>query len=106
LTFRQVVVAPTASDSAKAAARAEAEALVDSIIAGRDFAELATRHSDDIGTASVGGDLGWFRRGQMVKEFEDAAFAIPAGRVSRVVETVFGYHVIKVERVRGRSEIQ
>jgi peptidyl-prolyl cis-trans isomerase SurA len=106
LTFRQVVVAPTASDTAKAVARAEAEALVDSIVAGRDFAELATAYSDDVGTASFGGDLGWFRRGQMVREFEDVAFAVPAGRVSRVVETVFGFHIIKVERVRGRSEIQ
>lgn len=106
LTFRQVVIAPTPSDSAKAVARAEAEALVDSVVAGRDFAELATNYSDDIGTATVGGDLGWFRRGQMVREFEDVAFAVPAGRVSQVVETVFGYHLIKVERIRGRSEIQ
>jgi peptidyl-prolyl cis-trans isomerase SurA len=106
LTFRQVVVMPTPSDSAKAIARAAAEALEDSIAAGRDFAELATEHSDDLGTASLGGDLGWFRRGQMVREFEEAAFAIPAGRVSRPVETLFGFHIIKVERVRGRSEIQ
>jgi peptidyl-prolyl cis-trans isomerase SurA len=106
LTFRQVVVAPTPSDTAKAVARAEAEALVDSITAGRDFAELATAYSDDVGTASFGGDLGWFRRGQMVREFEEVAFAVPAGRVSRVVETVFGFHIIKVERVRGRSEVQ
>jgi peptidyl-prolyl cis-trans isomerase SurA len=106
LTFRQVVVAPTPSDTAKAVARAEAEALVDSIVAGRDFAELATAYSDDVGTASFGGDLGWFRRGQMLREFEEVAFAVPAGRVSRVVETVFGFHIIKVERVRGRSEIQ
>jgi peptidyl-prolyl cis-trans isomerase SurA len=106
LTFRQVVVAPTPSDTAKAVARTEAEALVDSIVAGRDFAELATAYSDDVGTASFGGDLGWFRRGQMVREFEEVAFAVPAGRISRVVETVFGFHIIKVERVRGRSEIQ
>jgi len=106
LTIRQVVVAPTPSDTAKAVARAEAEALVDSIVAGRDFAELATAYSDDVGTASFGGDLGWFRRGQMVREFEEVAFGVPAGRVSRVVETVFGFHIIKVERVRGRSEIQ
>ncbi len=106
LTFRQVVVAPTPSDSAKTVARAEAEALLDSVSAGRDFAELATAYSDDVGTASVGGDLGWFRRGQMVREFEEVAFGIPAGRVSRVAETVFGFHIIKVERIRGRSEIQ
>jgi peptidyl-prolyl cis-trans isomerase SurA len=106
LTFRQVVLRPEASDSAKAQARREAEALLDRVLAGEDFAALATEHSDDVGTASLGGDLGWFRRGQMVPEFENAAFALAPGRVSTVIESVFGYHVIKVERVRGRSEVQ
>jgi len=106
MTFRQVVVRPEASDSAKARARAEAEALLDRVLAGEDFAALATEHSDDVGTAPLGGDLGWFRRGQMVPEFENAAFSIAPGRVSTVIETVFGYHIIKVERVRGRSEVQ
>lgn len=106
LTFRQVVVRPTPNDSAKALARAEAEALLERVAAGEDFAALATASSDDVGTAPLGGDLGWFRRGQMVREFEEVAFAIPVGRVSRVVETVFGFHMIKVERVRGRGEVQ
>jgi peptidyl-prolyl cis-trans isomerase SurA len=106
ITFRQVVIAPAASDSAKALARAEAEALLERVQAGEDFADLAREHSDDVGTASLGGDLGWFRRGQMVPEFENAAFALGAGRVSGVVESVFGYHIIKVDRVRGRSEVQ
>ena len=106
MTFRQVVVRPEASDSAKARARAEAETLLDRVLAGEDFAALATEHSDDVGTAPLGGDLGWFRRGQMVPEFENAAFSIAPGRVSTVIETVFGYHIIKVERVRGRSEVQ
>jgi len=106
ITFRQVVIRPEASDSAKASARAEADSLLARVQAGEDFAELAREHSDDIGTAPLGGDLGWFRRGQMVPEFENAAFALGAGRVSNVVETVFGYHIIKVERVRGRSEVQ
>lgn len=106
LTFRQVVLRPEANDSAKAAARAEAEALLERVRAGEDFADLAREHSDDVGTATLGGDLGWFRRGQMVPEFENAAFALGAGRVSGVVESVFGYHIIKVERIRGRSEVQ
>jgi peptidyl-prolyl cis-trans isomerase SurA len=106
LTFRQVVIRPTASDSAKAVARAEAEAVLERVIAGEDFATLARESSDDLGTASVGGDLGWFRRGQMVEGFDEAAFGLPAGSVSRVVESVFGFHIIKVERVRGRSEVQ
>jgi parvulin-like peptidyl-prolyl isomerase len=73
---------------------------------GEDFAEVARASSDDTGTAPLGGDLGWFRRGQMVPEFENVAFAMGAGRVSGVVESLFGYHIIKVERVRGRSEVQ
>jgi len=106
ITFRQVVVRPDANDSAKASARAEAQALLERVQAGEDFAQLAREHSDDVGTATLGGDLGWFRRGQMVPEFENTAFALGAGRVSGIVETVFGYHIIKVERIRGRSEVQ
>lgn len=101
LTFRQVVVAPEATEDAVAAARAEAEALLDSINAGADFAELARAHSDDPGSVDAGGDLGWFRRGQMVREFEDAAFALFDGQVSDVVESDFGFHIIKVERYRA-----
>jgi peptidyl-prolyl cis-trans isomerase SurA len=106
LTFRQVVLRPEASDSAKAAARIAADSLLARALAGEDFATLAREHSDDVGTASLGGDLGWFRRGVMLPEFENAAFALPPGRISNVVETLFGYHIIKVERVRGRSEVQ
>ncbi len=96
-------MAPEPSDSAKALARAKAEAILDSIRGGADFEEMAKRYSQDPGSAENGGDLGWFRRGQMVREFEDAAFALPDGAVSDVVETEFGYHIIKVERSRGPS---
>jgi peptidyl-prolyl cis-trans isomerase SurA len=106
LTFQQVVVRPDASDSAKAAARAEADSLLVRALTGEDFETLAREHSDDVGTATLGGDLGWFRRGVMLPEFENAAFALAPGRISNIVETIFGYHVIKVERVRGRSEVQ
>ena len=101
VTFEQVVMAPQASDSAKAAARAEAEALLDSIRAGGDFEALAKAHSDDLGSGEIGGDLGWFRPGAMVKEFEVVAFALRDGEVSGVVETEFGYHIIKIERSRA-----
>ena len=101
LTFRQVVVAPEASEDAMEGARVEAQALLDRINAGEDFAELAREHSDDPGTGQLGGDLGWFRRGRMVREFEDAAFALFDGQVSDLVRTDFGYHIIKVERFRA-----
>lgn len=100
LTFRQVVLEPESSADAMDAARDEAQALLDRINAGEDFAELATAHSDDPGTASLGGDLGWFRRGRMVREFEDVAFSLLDGQVSDLVQTEYGYHIIKVERYR------
>lgn len=101
MTFRQVVLVPEASQAAKDSARVEAESLLERVHAGEDFAELARIYSDDPGTASLGGDLGWFRRGRMVRAFEDAAFRLVDGEISDVVETDFGYHIIKVERSRA-----
>jgi peptidyl-prolyl cis-trans isomerase SurA len=100
LSFEQVVIAPVPSDSAKAVSKAKAQEILDSIRAGGDFEALAKEFSQDPGSGEIGGDLGWFRRGAMVREFEDAAFALMDGQVSEVVETEFGYHVIKVERSR------
>ena len=84
-----------ADESAKAAAKAKAESLRAQVLAGTNFAELAAIHSDCPSKAQ-GGSLGSFRRGQMVKPFEDAAFALGTNEVSEVVETQFGFHVIKV----------
>lgn len=99
LTLRQAIITPTASDSSWAVAREAAESLLERASAGEDFAELARENSAD-GSASAGGNLGWFRRGQMVREFEEAAFRIPAGQVSQPIRTEFGWHLIKVERTR------
>lgn len=101
VTLRQAVLAPEPSEAAVEAAREKAEALLDSIEGGADFAELARRHSDDPGTAEAGGDLGWFRRGRMVREFEEAAFALYDDQVSDLVRTDYGFHIIKVERYRA-----
>ena len=63
---------------------------------GQDFAQLASSYSDDP-TGKEGGDLGFFRKGDMIPKFEEVAFALKPGEISQVVETEFGYHIIKVE---------
>lgn len=68
------------------------------ILAGEDFAALAKTDSDDVQTGAKGGDLGTFKHGQMVPEFEQAAFSLPVGQVSEPVKSKFGYHLIKVEQ--------
>ena len=80
-----------------AAARAKAEVAVKKLKAGADFAALAKAESDDPGSKASGGELGSFGRGQMVKEFEDAAFAAAPKQVVGPVKSAFGYHVIQVE---------
>ena len=65
--------------------------------AGEDFAKLSREFSDDPGSAANGGDLGYFEKGVMVKEFEQAAFSLNKGQISDLVKTVYGYHIIKVE---------
>ncbi len=77
-----------------------AKAKVDSILAqiknGADFAELAAQYSDDPGSKSKGGDLGYFERRMMVKEFDEAAFNLQVGEVSDIVRTNYGFHIIKI----------
>jgi peptidyl-prolyl cis-trans isomerase C len=85
-----------ADDAAKAEARAKAEQVLKDVKAGQDFAALAKQHSQDPGSAQNGGDLGFFQQGQMVGPFNDAAFSLPAGATSDLVETQFGFHIIRV----------
>ncbi|MDQ7039400.1 MAG: peptidylprolyl isomerase [Rhodothermus sp.] len=96
-------LAPDASEEEAAAVKARAQAVLDSIRAGADFAEMARRHSED-GSAQEGGDLGFIRRGETVEAFEQAAFALAdSGDVTpEPVRTRFGYHLIRLlERRQG-----
>ncbi len=102
VTFKQVMMPVAASDSAEAAARGRAEGLLERARAGEDFADLATLYSEGP-SSTVGGDLGWFRRGQMTEDFENAAFALPEGGISDVIRTERGFHIIKVERARAQE---
>ena len=92
-----LITVPQNADAAtKAAAKAKAEDLLKQIKAGKDFGELAKANSQDPGSAPNGGDLGYFQKGEMVGPFNDVAFTLKPGTVSDVVETQFGFHIIKV----------
>jgi peptidyl-prolyl cis-trans isomerase C len=102
---RHILIAPKGSPAAQTGkkeltddeAKAKAEDLRKQIVAGANFDELAKKESDDTGSGARGGDLGSFGHGQMVPEFETAAFSAKVGDVTPVVKTQFGYHIIKVE---------
>ena len=84
------------SDAEKAQIKGKAEDLLKQLRAGADFAALAQKNSEDPGSATKGGDLGWVVRGQMVKEFEDTTFSLKPKEISNVITTQYGYHIIQV----------
>jgi peptidyl-prolyl cis-trans isomerase C len=94
-------VGQNATPAEKAAARAKAQSALKQVRGGADFATVARAQSQDPGSAPSGGDLGFFPQGQMTPAFETAAFALKPGAVSGVVETPFGFHIIKVHERRA-----
>jgi peptidyl-prolyl cis-trans isomerase D len=96
---RHILVAlPAGSDSkADSAAKAKADDLLKQIKGGANFADLATKNSDDPGSKTQGGELGWLDRGRTVPEFDKVAFSLNAGQTSDVIKTQFGYHILQVE---------
>jgi parvulin-like peptidyl-prolyl isomerase len=86
-------VAPDAGEEEKAKVKSEMQSILEKARNGGDFAELAKEYSE-CPSAPQGGDLGYFRHGQMVKPFDEAAFALEKGQISDIVETQFGYHII------------
>src|SRR5690606_21326779 len=98
VNLRQIVIRPVADSAARMAAFFTADSLARAIREGADFAVAARRFSQDPGSAAQGGEMDWFRRGAMVRPFEEAAFSLPRGTISNPVESVFGWHVIQGER--------
>ena len=99
-----IKVESDATDEQKAQARSKIEAIRQKATDGEDFATLAQESSEGP-SRTKGGDLGYFSRGQMVKPFEDAAFALKTDEISGVVETQFGFHIIKVTDRKPASVI-
>lgn len=89
------------SDAEKQLAKEKAQKILDSVKNGVDFSELAKRNSDDKQSAINGGDLGYSKKGVFVKEFEEALYSLNVGEVSDLVQTEFGYHIIKLNEKKG-----
>jgi peptidyl-prolyl cis-trans isomerase D len=87
----------------EAAVRKQAEAVLQEVKSGGDFAALAKKYSEDEGSKTNGGDLDYFGRGRMVPEFENVAFTLPPGQISDLVKSQFGFHIIKVIDKRAAS---
>ncbi|HVP43537.1 MAG TPA: peptidyl-prolyl cis-trans isomerase [Terriglobales bacterium] len=97
-----LIAAADAKDTAKVeAARKEAEDVLKQVRAGGDFAALARKYSEDPGSKDQGGSLGWIGRGRTVKEFEQAAFALNKGETSGLVQSPFGFHIIRLDDKRS-----
>ena len=98
-------VAPDADAEVKADAKSKIQGILEKARSGADFAELAKEYSQ-CPSSLKGGDLGFFRQGQMVKPFEDAAFSLEKGQISEIVETQFGYHIILAVDTKPKTQAE
>lgn len=100
-SLSHILIAPKASPERQAEARKQAEDVLARLKNGEDFETLAKQYSQDPGSGARGGDLGYFSRGTMVPEFEKAAFDLNAGDLSDVIQSSFGFHIIRVDEIAG-----
>lgn len=96
-----IILSRKVSEAEKTVAKNLALELLDSVKQGMDFSELARKYSGDSMSALQGGDLGYAKKGTFVKEFEEAVYSLKPGEVSDIVETEFGYHIIKLNEKQG-----
>ena len=99
----QIIIKPEISNEQKDKLRAKLNDFRARVYKGEDFKMLATLYSDDPGSASKGGELGFVNRGDLVPEFERAAFRLKEGEISEVVESQFGFHIIQLIQRRGEQ---
>ncbi|WP_187264163.1 peptidylprolyl isomerase [Pontibacter beigongshangensis] len=99
----QIVKYAQVSKQQKAIARQKLEDIKARILAGEDFATLAKQYSDDVGSAQDGGELGFFKRKELVPEYEATALKLEPGQISNVVESQFGFHLIQLIEKRGQE---
>ncbi|MCX8056574.1 MAG: peptidylprolyl isomerase [Ignavibacteria bacterium] len=99
----QIFIQAKLSESDRDFLKNKLRAILDSIKNGGDFADFARRYSEDINTAKAGGDLGFVRRGLLVKEFEEVVFTMKEGEISDIIETPFGFHIAQLLERRGEA---
>ena len=99
----QIVIKPEITDNQKDNIRKKLNSFRDRVYKGEDFKMLATLYSDDPGSATKGGELGFVNRGDLVPEFERAAFRLKEGEISEIVESKFGYHIVQLIARRGEQ---
>jgi peptidyl-prolyl cis-trans isomerase D len=101
---RHILIKADAKDKeGSAKAMQKADSIREEAAKGKDFARLAKQHSEDLGTRDRGGEIGFITKGMVVPEFEEAAFSMKVGEISKVIQTQYGLHILKVEEVQEGS---